>query len=123
MTTDDELAIVNARMVAYLQFPGVGREVASRNDWDLGELDRFLAHPLFQGMGGSTADQAFHREALLDVAATLPREWITSGNAVGTSEACSRHALQYLSAGADELVLHGANAAQNSDLLAALRAG
>ena len=38
----------------------------------------------------------------------LPQQWIDEGAAVGTAARCADQLMQYLDAGADEILLHGA---------------
>lgn len=49
---------------------------------------------------------------LAELGATLPREWIESGCAVGTSANVVSRLREYLDAGLDHLVLHGSSPSQ-----------
>jgi hypothetical protein len=57
-----------------------------------------------------SADSVFTRAELAEVSAMLPPEWLSTGAAVGDAATCARRIRDYLDAGADELILHGATA-------------
>lgn len=116
VSEQEELAIVNARAVTYFQMPGLGDPIIAANGWDPAPAERLRAR-----FGEGPADTSFHREQLLDVAATLPREWITDGAVVGDAEACCDTLAQYFETGVDEIVFHGSSPAQNEGLARAWR--
>lgn len=105
LTPEEELAVVNARMVTHLGFAGIGDLLMEVNGWDpevmrrLGSTDEFGA-PV-------NVDQRFHRHQLLDLAAELPREWVETGAVVGDSKQTARRLREYVDAGADHIILHG----------------
>ena len=59
---------------------------------------------------------------MLEVAATLPREWIETGAAIGSAEQCCDTLQAFLDTGVDEVVFHGSTPAQNEGLVRAWRA-
>ena len=113
---DDELAVVNARFVTYLQLTGLGDPIVDANGWDRGPVEELRAR--FDGV----ADHGFHRSELLEAAAALPREWITAGAAVGSAEQCCETLQGFFDAGVDDIVFHGSSPAENETLAAAWRA-
>ena len=115
-STDEELAVVNARFVTYLQLTGLGDLIADANGWDRAPIEALRAR--FDGV----TDHGFHRDELLDAAAALPREWITAGAAVGTAEQCCDALEAFFDAGVDDIVFHGSSPAENEGLAAAWRA-
>jgi 5,10-methylenetetrahydromethanopterin reductase len=114
---DEELAVVNARAVTYLQIPGFGDHIVGGNGWDRARLRALREHPAFTGARGGIADHAFHREQLLEIAAGLPREWMRDGAAIGSPAACCATLRAFLAAGVDEIVFQGSTPLQNAALL------
>jgi probable F420-dependent oxidoreductase len=106
---EEELAVVGGRAVTYFQIPGFGETLAGVNGWDLAPLDALRGHPLMQGLRGS-ADSVFTRAELAEVSAMLPPHWLSTAAAVGDAATCATRIGDYLEAGADELILHGATA-------------
>jgi probable F420-dependent oxidoreductase len=104
---DEEEAIVGARAVTYFQIPQFAEMMVDINGWDRGVLGRLRSHPTLANLGGGTADQAFTRQQLVEVSRDLPRFWLTDTTAMGTSAQCARQLMDYLDAGADEILLHG----------------
>jgi probable F420-dependent oxidoreductase len=102
----EEIEVVGSRAVTYFQIPGFGETLASANGWDVSALEKLRSHPLLAGVRGS-ADNVFTRQQLREVSMALPQEWLTTSSASGTASACASRWHEYLSAGADELVLHG----------------
>ena len=106
LAPDEEVEVVAARAVTYLQIPGFGELLASVNGWDRTPLAHLRSHPQLAGLRGS-ADAAFTRDQLADVSARLPAEWLASASASGSSAFCAARLSEYLSGGADELIVHG----------------
>jgi probable F420-dependent oxidoreductase len=102
----EELAVVGVRAVTYYQIPGFGERLAGANEWDPEPVARLRSHRLLAGIRGS-ADSVLTREELVEVASTLPPEWIDGAVAVGSARSCHEAFERYRDAGADELVLHG----------------
>ncbi|MHB8694702.1 MAG: TIGR03857 family LLM class F420-dependent oxidoreductase [Solirubrobacteraceae bacterium] len=113
----EELAVVNARALTYLQIPGLGDRIIDANGWDHAPIKR-----LARQLGDGIADQRFHREQLLEIAASLPQEWMRSGAAIGTAETCCKTLASFFDAGVDDIVFHGSTPAQNDGLAQAWRA-
>lgn len=106
---------MEARMVTHLSFPSIGQLIMDENGWDQEPLDKVLAHPQMQA--GEIADQAFTRQELADLGATLPSHWVKDGCAVGTSAEVVDRLREYLDAGLDHLVLHGSYPSQLRDVI------
>jgi 5,10-methylenetetrahydromethanopterin reductase len=102
-----EEAIVGGRAVTYFQIPDFGELLAGVNDYDLEELRKLRAHEKLANIKGS-ADTHFTKDELAEVSRLLPREWLVRGAAVGTAGECATRLKQYLAAGADDLICHGA---------------
>ena len=107
LTADQELAIVGGRAVTYYQIPDFGELLASVNGWDVAELQRFRAQPMLAGIRGS-ADNLFTKDQLGEVSRSLPAQWLQEGAAIGSAGACAQRLHEYLAAGADEIIIHGA---------------
>ncbi len=105
---DEEDAVVRGRAITYFELPGFGDLIVEINEWDKAVLDKVRAHPKIASLNGKPADQAYTREELVDVGQLLPQQWIDEGAAVGTASRCADQLMQYLAAGADEILLHGA---------------
>jgi probable F420-dependent oxidoreductase len=113
---------LHARMVTYLQEPGIGENYARLNEWDFEPIRRVREHPQFQtGMVNASADHNFHRKDLLGPAELVPDEWMTSTCATGTPEECAALLARYKDAGAHELCTYGSTPGQNAGLVAAWR--
>jgi 5,10-methylenetetrahydromethanopterin reductase len=116
---EEEAAVVGGRAVTYFQIPGFGEQLARANGWDTAPLQRLREHPSLVGIKGS-ADFVRTRDQLTDAATSLPAEWLASSSAVGSPGYCVDRYAEYLSAGADELVLHGSTPDQLSPIVGAL---
>ncbi|MGD1257140.1 TIGR03857 family LLM class F420-dependent oxidoreductase [Mycobacterium seoulense] len=103
-----EIAAIAARAVTYFQIVGYGESLTTANQWDPSPLTQLRAHPFFDG-STAIADYRFTRYDLTDVAQQcIPSAWIKAAAAVGSARHCAQRLAEYLAAGADELVLHGA---------------
>lgn len=105
VSADEELAVMNARMITHFSFPGVADLLVKENGWDPELMRRIMADPLMQG--DEIADQRFTRQQLLEIGARIPREWVETGCAVGSSAEVASRLRDYVEAGLDHLVLHG----------------
>jgi len=116
---DEEEAVVGGRAVTYFQSPGVGHVLVEINGWDLSVLDQLQAHHTLAHLRrtGETADHAFTRQQLVESSRVLPRHWLTDGAAIGSAAECARRCVEYLQAGADEIVLHGSAPAQMQSMV------
>jgi 5,10-methylenetetrahydromethanopterin reductase len=115
----EEAAVVGGRAVTYFQIPGFGEQLAGVNGWDAAPLTLLREHPQLTGVKGA-ADFVRTRDQLTGAASVLPAHWLESAAAVGTPEACVARFSEYLTAGADELVLHGSTPDQLPAVIAAL---
>jgi 5,10-methylenetetrahydromethanopterin reductase len=119
---DDEIAVVAARAVTYFQIPGFGELLASVNQWDPAPLEHLRAHPQLAGLRGS-ADAAFTRDQLADVAGRMPATWLSTAAVAGTASSCATGLTGFLDAGADELLLHGTTPERLGGLLEQVGSG
>lgn len=111
LTPEEEMLVVNARMITHLSFPGIGDRLVEENGWDRREMDRILGREEM-GKDGVIADQAFTREQLAEAGAALPREWVEGGAVVGTAKNCAQRVREYVDAGVNHVVMYGASVAQ-----------
>ncbi|MGQ0623449.1 MAG: TIGR03857 family LLM class F420-dependent oxidoreductase [Sporichthyaceae bacterium] len=115
LSPEEEMLVINARMVTHLSFPGIGDRLVQENGWDRREMDAALGRgEVSPGIKGSglIADQAFTREQLAAAGAALPREWVESGAVVGSAKHCAGRVREYLDAGVDHVVIYGPSVAQ-----------
>lgn len=107
LTDDQELAVVGGRAVTYFQIPEFGELLARTNEWDLRGIEQLRSHPLLLGLRGA-ADSVFTKDQLGEVSRALPPDWLEEGAAVGSAGVCAARLQEYLDAGADEILIHGA---------------
>ena len=107
-TTQEETDMrVRARLITYLNAPGLGTALVKANDWDPGVIDAINAHPLIAALGRRPADGALNHEQLVEVSQVVPDYWFTDAAAIGTTEQVAVRLQEYLDAGADEILIHG----------------
>ncbi|MCU1691582.1 MAG: putative F420-dependent oxidoreductase, family [Frankiales bacterium] len=121
LSPEEEVRVLNARMVTHLSFPGIGDRLVEENGWDRREMDAMLSRG-DMGKDGVIADQAFTREQLVEAGRALPREWVETGCVVGTSEHCAKRVREYVDAGVDHVVVYGPSVAQLAPLVGHWRA-
>jgi len=117
------LRTIVRRMNTYMYFPWFIDALCHVNSWDpahaatvakrLREIDAGTQ------AGGTMGDEHTSRDldALREMYATYPEEWIHQGNAVGDREHCARQVRARLDAGADGVLLHGSAPADLAPLL------
>lgn len=102
------ISVVHARALTYLMAGKYGNFLMRRNRWDPERLRPVREHPVFTtARDGVTADQAFHRDQLVDAARLLPSDWIEPCAAIGSPADCVGDLQRYLRAGASEICMHG----------------
>jgi 5,10-methylenetetrahydromethanopterin reductase len=116
----EEAAVVGGRLVTYFQMPETVANISLANGWDPREFDPLMNHPMFSGPG--TADQGYRREQLVEASKVIPRHVFETSVASGTSEHCAGMLHEFLAAGADHLLLHGATPDQCGPMIDAFRA-
>jgi probable F420-dependent oxidoreductase len=117
---DEELRLkkLQGRLGSYLQ--GYGDLLVKVNDWDPAVLERFRADEVMSSVKGgidakATTDQLRH------LATIIPDEWIAA-SATGTPQQCAARVLDQFSAGATDVILHGATPDELVPILDAYRA-
>jgi probable F420-dependent oxidoreductase len=106
LSSDKEEEIVGGRAVSYFQNKNYADILVNFNGWDNNILRKLWDHPLLSNLK-SSADQTFTNKELVEVSRILPREWLLSGSAVGTNEHCASRLREYLSSGANHIIIHG----------------
>lgn len=101
---------VRSRAVSYFQVRGLGEQLVEWNGWDPAVLDALRNHPTLSGHG--IADTSLTRDGLVAASESLPDEWFEAAAAVGPARLCVERGHQYLAAGADEVLIHGASPAE-----------
>ena len=116
-TEHDTAMAVGARAAGYFQLPGLGDSLAASNGWDAADLAAYRSQPEFVALGARSADKALSRDKLIELSRAMPEWWLPSASAVGEPAACATKLLEYLDAGADDLLLHGSTAEFLSPML------
>jgi alkanesulfonate monooxygenase SsuD/methylene tetrahydromethanopterin reductase-like flavin-dependent oxidoreductase (luciferase family) len=115
-------AIAHARFVTYVVgMPTFAKSYIVNNGWAPKDMQRLLDQPQFAAIGTPTADQAFHREELLEASKLVPDEWIHNTCAIGSVEDCVGKIQEYRDAGADEIGFYGSTPAENANVIEAWR--
>ena len=119
ITARERADILEARAVSYYMHRELGPALARLNGWDEGPTRRLIE------TGISDLEFRQHlangRELMVAQARTLPPEWLTEGAAVGSVSHCIARLDDYLAAGADQIIIHGATPEHQSLLVAELR--
>jgi 5,10-methylenetetrahydromethanopterin reductase len=110
--------LAHARALTYLQAPGYGDALIKSNGWDRSVIDALNTHRQISA-AGDAADQAFHREQLLEPAKLIPDQWMIDSCALGSVDECLASLLRFREAGAQEIVTYGSTPGQNAKLAAA----
>lgn len=119
---DEEDAVVAGRAVTYLQSAFIGPILAELNGWDPAELERLRSHPTIVAHKAGIISQALTRDQLVEAGRSLPEEWLRTGAVAGAADFCAGRLSDYLTQGADEILLHGSPPAAMGGLARALRA-
>lgn len=101
------VAAVRIRAVTYFTVRDLGGQLIAMNGWDPKPMERLLADPRFLNIEGQKGTHAELRERMREAIGVLPSHWLEEGAAAGSAHAVAQRLLQYRSAGADEIVLHG----------------
>jgi len=100
---------VGARAAAYFRPPAYAELIFGMNGWDpgpLGPLRDEIARTLRENEAARSPLEG--RAILVAPSRTMPREWLTTGAALGTAADVSARLHEYLDAGADRVIIHGA---------------
>lgn len=116
----DEDAIVGGRAVTYLQ-AALGDIIAQVNQWDKADLAGLRGYEGFASLPSGIASKHMMRDQLVEASRLIPPLWLQEGAVAGSAARCADRLCTYLRAGADEILLHGAEPASMSGLTAALR--
>jgi probable F420-dependent oxidoreductase len=106
-TQDETDMRLRARLVTYLNSPGLAESLVKANGWDLGVLDQVAAHPLIAPLGRRPADGVLDHAQLIEVSRVVPEEWFEQAAAAGTAAEVATRLATYLDAGADDIIIHG----------------
>jgi probable F420-dependent oxidoreductase len=121
MCDEDAALAINSRAAGYLQVNGLGDSLVEANHWDPKALAAYRNDPRLLALGGKTADKHMTRSELVELTKVLPEQWIASSSAAGTSARVAAIYRQYLAAGADEILVHGATAENLSGVVNELK--
>jgi 5,10-methylenetetrahydromethanopterin reductase len=98
---------VRARLVTYLNSPGLNESLVKANGWELSVLDDVAQHPLIAPLGRRPADGVLDHSQLVEVSRVVPDHWFEQAAAVGTAAECAARLAEHLDAGADDVIAHG----------------
>jgi len=117
---EEEAAVVGGRAVTYLQSKSMGPLLAGVNGWDPAGLEQLRAHPSLARFGDRSVSEEMMRDQLVEASRAIPAEWLAAGTAAGTAAQVAARLCEYLSAGADEILLHGSTADKLGGLVPAM---
>ena len=106
ITAQERADILEARAVSYFMHRELGLALARANGWD--------ERPIHQLSDAGISDLEFRqhspngRELMAAHVKTLPTQWLNDGAAVGSVSHCIGRLGQYLEAGANQILIHGA---------------
>jgi probable F420-dependent oxidoreductase len=103
----DILSAVSMRAVTYFTIRDLGGQLVAMNGWDAAPLERLLADSRYVNIEGQKGTHEELRAKMKEAVDLLPPQWLEEGAAAGTAQSVARRLLEYRSAGADEIVLHG----------------
>lgn len=106
-TEAEVLSAVKERAVTYFTVRDLGAQLIAMNDWDAMPMEQLLADPRFLNLEEQKGPQTELRERMKEAIGVLPPQWFEQGAAAGSARAVAQRLLEYRSAGADEIVLHG----------------
>jgi 5,10-methylenetetrahydromethanopterin reductase len=98
---------VKVRAVTYFTIRDLGGQLVAMNGWDPAPMERLLADPRFLNIEGQKGTHEELRTRMKQAIGLLPSFWLDQGAAAGSSRVVAQRLLDYRSAGADEIVLHG----------------
>lgn len=98
---------LRARLVTYLNSPGLAESLVKANGWDLSVLDDVAAHPLIAPLGRRPADGVLDHAQLVEVSRVVPEHWFEQAAAAGTAAEVAARLAEHLDAGADDIIIHG----------------
>jgi alkanesulfonate monooxygenase SsuD/methylene tetrahydromethanopterin reductase-like flavin-dependent oxidoreductase (luciferase family) len=98
---------LRARLVTYLNSPGLAESLVKANGWDLSVLEAVAKHPLIEPLGRRPADGVLDHDQLIEVSRVVPESWFEQATAAGTAAQVAARLTTYLDAGADEIIIHG----------------
>jgi alkanesulfonate monooxygenase SsuD/methylene tetrahydromethanopterin reductase-like flavin-dependent oxidoreductase (luciferase family) len=101
------LSAVKVRAVTYFTIRDLGAQLIAMNGWDPTPMEQLLAEPRFLNIEGQKGTLAELRERMTEATNILPPHWFETGAAAGSGHSVAQRLLEYRSAGADEIVLHG----------------
>lgn len=112
--------ILEARAVSYFMHREIGNALTSINGWDNAPLDALAETGLAKREYGP-GDHAETRRLMAEAVSLLPQEWLATGAATGTVDACAERIKDYCDAGADYILLHGTTPDQQGPLVKAMQ--
>jgi 5,10-methylenetetrahydromethanopterin reductase len=113
------VSAVQIRAITYFTIRDLGGQIVAMNEWDSGPLEQLLADPRFLNIEGQKGTHEELRGRMKQAISLLPPHWLADGAASGTAQAVAKRLVDYRSAGADEIVLHGTTTDRLGPLVAA----
>ena len=117
LTEEQAKLAAHARGAGYFSVNGLGQALVDINGWSRQDHARYLSQPKFVELGGKPADKFLSREDLIALTDGMPADWIPSSSAIGTATQVRDRLREYLSAGANEILIHGSTAEQLGSLI------
>lgn len=121
LSVEDGQEAIESRGAGYIEVPGLGDSIIAANRWDPKDHAAYRADPRLVALGGKPADKNLSRAELIELTKVLPPHWIPSSSARGTAAEVAAIYREYLEAGADEILVHGATPPDLGGVIAEFR--
>lgn len=121
LNEEERSDILEARAVSYFVHEEIGRSIAAINGWDEAPMLQLAASKLGH-LEYAQGDIGEARRQMANAADIIPGEWLTSGSAVGSVDACTSRLREYMAVGVDKILMHGTVPDQQRQILSAMNA-
>lgn len=120
LTEEETRAAVYSRAATYFVHKVMAMPILEANEWDPARLEPILATGLEELEMQQVSIEEL-RARMAEASALIPPEWINEGSAMGAAADVAARLREYRTAGADEILLHGATADKLEGLVNAYR--
>lgn len=118
-TEEQITSAIRIRAITYFTVRDIGSQVIAINGWDMAPMERLLADPRFLNIESQKGTHEELRARMREAISILPEHWMAEGAAAGSTREVAQRLVDFRSAGADEIVLHGTTADHLGPLVSA----